>query len=123
MPSIPLRREREGAWWKTAECVRRQAGSSLVQQKLPGAQDQEHTHTRTRAHTHAHAPPLPGGALRGCGGGISDVNSVTLEANMARLPRTRAKPLHAKQGSHTVSFTADYLHLPHPHPPPGHLGK
>lgn len=45
------------------------------------------------------------------------MNSVTLEANMVRLPRTGAKPLGAKQGSHIVSFTADYLHLPAPSAP------
>lgn len=40
------------------------------------------------------------------------MKSVTLEANMAWLPRTSANPLGAKQGSHIVSFAADYLHLP-----------
>ena len=76
-----------------------------------------HSHTLTHTHTHKHTLPCPGSALPGCGGDISDVNSVTLEANMARLPRIGAKPLGAKQGSHIVSFTADYLHLPTPSAP------
>lgn len=45
------------------------------------------------------------------------MKSVTLKANMARLPRTSAKPLGAKQGSHIISFTADCLNLPAPSAP------
>lgn len=36
---------------------------------------------------------------------------------MARLPRTGANSLAAKQGSHIVSFTADYLNLAAPSAP------
>lgn len=45
------------------------------------------------------------------------MKSVTLEANMAWPPRTGANPVGAKQGSHIVSFAADYLHLPAPSAP------
>lgn len=45
------------------------------------------------------------------------MRSVTLKATMAQPPRSGAKPLGAKQGSHIVSFTADYLCRPRP--PPG----